>query len=80
MPRGVKGSGTPAKPRKTTDQKIKSIDASIAKLKEQIADLNMKRKSLLEVKELEQKSELLKVIDQSGMTTDELLALVKSKK
>jgi hypothetical protein len=77
MPRGVKGTGTPRKPKKTIDEKVSDIDVAIEGLKAKIAELNKEKKSLLETRETEKTTELLKVINDSGMSASDLLALVK---
>jgi hypothetical protein len=71
MPRGVK---------KNIDDRIAEIDKVIEAHKNKLDDLKAERKALLEARELERTSELLKIIDESGMSTDQLIELVKKSK
>jgi hypothetical protein len=80
MPRGVKGSGTPRKSRKPTDERIADLDKKIEQKKREIADLNDQRNGLLESRELEKTNELLKLISDTGLSTDELLELARNAK
>ena len=63
MPRG---------PKKSIEEKIVDIDKKIAELIEE-------KKDLMDKKEQESKVELLKIIDKSGLSTEELLELIESK-
>lgn len=80
MPRGVKGSGEPRAPRKTVNDKIAAIDAKIEKLKQEIAELTAQKKELENIKEQKKTSELLKVMEESGLSADELLEIAKTAK
>ena len=73
MPRGVKGSG---KTRKTTDEKIADIEKAIAANKQATADLMAQKRALVRAKKSENKNELIKVVAESGMSTDELRELI----
>jgi len=77
LPRGVKGSGTTPRARKTLDEKIADIEKNIDAHKSAIAELTTQKKTLLEEKEREKTGELLKVIGESGMTADQLLELIQ---
>ena len=77
MPRGVKGSG---KSLKTADQKIIDIDKDIETHKKAIADLMMTKKSLIKEKNKEDKEEVKRVAARSGLTADELRALIEKHK
>ena len=74
MPRGVRG------PRKTIDQQIEELDAKIASYQQQISDLKDSKKQLLKEKEETQLVEIRNILNESGMTTDELAALVAKNK
>ena len=73
MPRGVKGSG---KSKKTIDEKIADIEKAIAANKEAIADLMAQKRALMKAKKNENKNELMKVVAESGISTDELRELI----
>jgi len=60
-------------PRKTFDDKIAAID-------KKIADLTAEKAALIEKKEQTRKNELVKIIDKSGMSVDELRRLVENNK
>jgi len=70
MPRGVRG------PKKTFDQQIEELDAKIASYQQQIADVKDAKKKLLQEKEEAQIVEIKNILNESGMTTDELAALI----
>ena len=59
--------------RKTFDDRIADIDRKIAELTEE-------KKDLLNQKEQARKDGLLKIIDKSGLTADELLELIEKNK
>lgn len=73
MPRGVRGSG---KTKKTTDEKIADIEKAIAANKMATADLMAQKRALVRAKKSENKNELIKVVAESGMSTDELRELI----
>ena len=73
MPRGVKGSG---KTKKTIDEKIEIIEQTISDHKKTIADLNAQKRALIKSKKNENKNELIKVVAESGISTDELRELI----
>ena len=73
MPRGVKGSG---KSRKTTADKIADIEKAIAEHKKEIANLNAQKRALVKKVDSESKNELIKVVADSGISTDELRELI----
>ena len=73
MPRGVKGSG---KSKKTTDERIAEIEKAIAESKKVTAGLLAQKRALMRTKKSENKSELIKVIAESGVSTDELRELI----
>ena len=74
MPRGVRG------PKKTFDQQLEELDAKIASYQQQIADVKDAKKKLLQEKEEAQIVEIKNILNESGMTTDELAALVAKNK
>ena len=77
MPRGVKGPGKTKKTtKKTIDEKIADIEKSIADHKKAVSLLNAQRRALHKTKKSENKSELLKVVAESGMSADELRELI----
>jgi len=80
MPRGVKGSGTPRTPKKSIDERIADIEKTIEAYKKQISELTAQKKALIEEKELERTSELLKALKETGMSTDQILELIKKNK
>jgi septal ring factor EnvC (AmiA/AmiB activator) len=80
MPRGVKGSGTPKKARKSIDQRISELQATIQEKKDSIKSLEDQMKMLYEEKKREQTTEILNVLKDTGMTPEELLELAKSAK
>ena len=77
MPRGQKGTGAPRR-RKTIDEKIATIDKSIEMHKDAIAGLSNRRKALVGEREQEKNQELLKIMDETGLTADQLIELVKN--
>ena len=79
MPRGIKGSGTP-KIKKAIDDRIAAIEAEIEGHKAAIEKLAGDRKELIAEKRRETTNELLKVIEQSGMSPEQLLELVSGAK
>ena len=76
MPRGEKGTGAPRR-RKSIEDKIADLDRSIEAHKNTIAELTNQKKVLIGEREREKTQELLKVMEASGMTADELIELVK---
>lgn len=77
MPRGVKGSGQQRG--KSLDQKITENDAQIESLQIQLADAKAKRKELMREKDKLSLSEIQKIIHKSGITPEELKALISAK-
>ena len=74
MPRGVRG------PKKAIDQQLEELDAKIALYQQQIAEVKDAKKKLLKEKEEAQIIEIKNILNESGMTTDELAALVAKSK
>ena len=74
MPRGVRS------PKKTIDQQIEELDAKIASYQQQIADVKDVKKKLLKEKEEAQIIEIKNILNESGMTADELAELIAKRK
>ena len=58
----------------------KSYDEKIADLDNKIAELQAEKRNLNEEKEQERKNELLKIIEKSNMSADDLRELINSNK
>jgi DNA-binding protein H-NS len=78
MARGVKGTGTPRQG-KSLDTRISEIDAKIETLQNQLSDAKAKRKMLLQEKEGADLTAIQKVIQKSGLTAQELQALIDNR-
>ena len=86
MPRGVKGSGTskPKKVQKTAAERIIDIDATMAELKEErknlLKQVKQEEKELAAAKEQQAKEEVAKLIAETGVSADEIRALIEKNK
>ena len=77
MPRGVKGSEPPRG--KSIDARIAENDALIESLQQQLADARAKKRELKQIKDQSNLTEIQKVILKSGLTPEQLKALIESK-
>ena len=76
MSRGVKGTGTP-KTGKSIDTRIAENEVLIASLQAKLVEAKSKRKEFQQMKNRADLDEIQKIILKSGMTPDELKALIE---
>jgi predicted DNA binding protein len=77
MPRGVKGSGPQRG--KSIDARIAENDALIESLQEQLSEAKAKKKPLQQSKGNSEMAAIQKIIQKSGLTPEQLKALIEAK-
>jgi len=78
MPRGVKGSRKTV-PAKSVDTRIAEYDEVIKNLSAQLSEAKAKKKELLKIKSKAEVDAISKIIQKSGLTTEELKLLLEKK-
>jgi hypothetical protein len=79
MARGIKGTGK-LNQTKNLDGRIEEIGTQIVELKDRISILQKSRRELIALKEKENLDRLLKEVQQSGLSVDQAINVIKEKK